>query len=284
MEIPELLNSIDQKYKDILENVEPYVLGFKPNMANFDLRHRDFTIHEEYIGLWMDSKNSLFFDALQMLDKHSFGQVGMPMDKWVFFDCGEMVGAIVGFGLRAQNLSSDILKLYKLDKQYTGLVPISMYIAIPMASGSWFGHNLCSANAFLPQKQKMPGLALLSKALGIQVMNFKEMYGATQWESKSLSLHIQIADMEIKSAYTPAHTFDKTMTYKSIYNQEKLINALLPKKRMADNYDRLVNVLDNKFYFEMQSEIENGMQFSIVGRPISENDILKLPIKEISKD
>ena len=36
----------------------------------------------------------------------------------------------------------------------------------------------------------------------------------------------------------------------------------------------------HKFYFEMQNEIAEGKKFSIVGRPIVENDIVKLPIKE----
>ena len=141
--------------------------------------------------------------------------------EWVFYDCGEMPGGVVGLGVRAKDLGEEALKEYKIDADYEGLVPISMYIAIPMANGEWFGHNLSSANRVL--KEAMPGLGLVTKALALQVFQIPTMLGATQWDSKALEIHLQLSDMELLSTYTPAHSYKNTMTYKSHYPRNNFV-------------------------------------------------------------
>ena len=276
--IPKCLNNIHQKYKDILSSCVPYILTFPDNLKKYNLNPWGLNIEKENQLSCINSKNAMFFDLLQVLDQKSFGQVGMPMEKWVFFDCGEMVGGIVGLAKKAEDLPSNVLEVYGLDKSYKGLVPFSMFIAIPMASGSWFGHNLCSANAFLGENFPLSGLALLTKSLGVTVLNIKEMFGATQWESPSIHIHSQLADMEIHSAYTPAHSFEKTMTYKSTYLEEDLISALSGKDRIASNPHSLIDVTDNYFYKDIQKKIEAGLKYKIIGRPISQDGKSFLPI------
>ncbi len=281
MKFSQELNSIHSKYKNILSETEPYVLTYPGNLEKFNLAPWDLQIKKENIISCIDSKHAVFFDLLQRLDSLSFGQVGMPMDKWVFFDCGEMVGGIVGLGKRAEDLPDAILKIYGIDNSYKGLVPFSMYIAIPMAmEGSWFGHNLCSANSFIGNHYPLSGLALLTKALGLKVLNIKEMFGATQWESSAVHIHAQLADMEVRSSYTPAHSFEKTMAYRSLYTDEGLLQALSGSERVATQWDLLVDVLDNDFYKKMQTEIEDGVKYKIVGRPIVRDGKKYLPIKK----
>jgi hypothetical protein len=153
----------------------------------------------------------------------------MPMDKWVFFDCGEMPGGVCGLGVDASELPADVKTLYKIGPDCNDFIPISMYIAIPMAApNTWFGHNLSSANTVLGGA--FQGLGLLTKVLALKVFNIKLIYGATQWDSKSLNIHLQISDMEMMSSYTPAHSCNKTITYKSYYNDEILFNSLRTAK------------------------------------------------------
>lgn len=276
------LAKIHPKYREILEITEPYLLTYPGNLDHMDLNAFGIEIPKSNIISCIDSTKKDFFNALQMLDKLSFGPVGMPMDKWVFFDCGEMVGGIFGFAINAEKMKPEILKEYSLPEGYKGLVPVSMYIAIPMAKkGAWFGHNLCSANSFLADLYNFSGLALLTKAIGVKVMNISEAYGATQWESGSLNIHLQLANMEVHSSYTPAHSFEKTMTYRSFYTEEKLLQALSGTSRVAEEFDFLVDVSDNEFYKEMQKKIEAGTeQYTIVGRPVYESGKTFLALKK----
>jgi hypothetical protein len=205
----------------------------------------------------------------------------MPMDKWVFFDCGEMPGGVVGFQVNAAYLSEEARVEYQIPEGYTGPVPICMYIAIPMAShGTWFGHNLCTANRVLGEKQ-LPGLALLCKAFGLKVLKIKKMLGATQWNSTALNIHLQLADMEIYSSYTPAHSFVKTMTYSSHYTDEGLIASLSGERRSTEKYDILFDGEDEKALIQMQNEIEEKKcRYVLVGRPITKGEKCFLPLKK----
>ncbi len=276
------LSKIHPKYQSILDITEPYLLTFPGNLSHMNLKPFGLEIPNKNIISCIDSTKKDFFNALQMLDKLSFGPVGMPMDKWVFFDCGEMVGAIFGFAIHSDKMDPGILKEYSLPAGYHGLVPVSMYIAIPMAKpGAWFGHNLCSANSFLAEHYNFSGLAVLTKALGVKAMNISEAFGATQWESGSLNIHLQLANMEVHSSYTPAHSFEKTMTYRSMYSDEKLLRALDGTARNAEGFDFLVDVTDENFYIEMQKKIEAGTEkYTIVGRPVIEDGKTYLPLKK----
>lgn len=272
---------LDPKFSHILGQVEPYVLTFPENLKHFDLNPWGHTIPESNCISCIDSSQAKFFINLQSLDSLSFGPVGMPMERWVFFDCGEMPGCIFGFAVRAKKLGADILSHYQEKASSEDLIPISMYIAIPMANkNSWFGHNLCSANRILKNEFQLPGLALLTKAMGIKVMRIEKHFGATQWGSPSLNIHLQLANMQIKSAFTPAHSFDETITYLSEYTDEKLLNALSGKNRVADEYDFLASCQARPKIIELQQQIENGKNFTIVGRPVTKNDEMFLPIKE----
>src|SRR5690606_33009592 len=95
-------------------------------------------------------------------------------------------------------------------------IPISFYIAIPTVQpGQWFGHNLSSLNNSLPKKY--PGLGIMTKALGIKLMQIEVMYGATQWGNPAIHVHSQLAPMEILSSYTPVHTHPNSLCYRSVY-------------------------------------------------------------------
>ncbi len=281
-EIGETLKIIAPKYRQILKDTEPYLLTFPGNLPEYELKPLGLHIPKSNVLSCIDPANQLFFDSLQTLDRLSFGPVGMPMEKWVFYDCGEMPGGIFGFAIHANNLHPAVLNQYGYDYSYKGLVPVSMYIAIPMAAkGCWFGHNLCSANSFLGEKYDFSGLALATKAFGVRTLGITDCYGATQWESGALNIHTQLSDMEIISAYTPAHSFSKTMTYKSNYTKEGLLNAMSGNVRRAVEYDLLVDVTDDCFFMDLQDKIEKGERYSVMGRPHYDEGRMFLPIKKV---
>jgi hypothetical protein len=266
MQIPDPLVSIHPRYHNVLSHVEPYILSYPESLEQFNLSPWGMDIPTANHISCIKQGNSTFFDLLHRLDGLAFGPMGMPMEKWVFFDCGEMPGGIFGFAVRPDQLSAKAREAYKVPTGYDGLVPISMYIAIPMVKpGCWFGHNLSSLNWALGET--LSGLGILTKAVGLMTMNIAKMYGATQWDSKALHIHLQLADMEIKSAYTPAHTFANSMTYLSNYDSNSLLDSLSGTRREAKRWDFHFPPDDEKFSVDIQKRIEQGEQMLIAGRP-----------------
>jgi hypothetical protein len=276
-----MLKNIGPKYQKILQETEPYLLTYPGNLKGFDLKPFGVTIPKENIFSCIDARNALFFDLLHKLDGLSFGPKGMPMDKWVFFDCSEMPAGVFGFAYRASKLSEEVLNLYGVDRSYTGIIPVTQYIAIPMVSGEWFGHNLCTTNAILGA-QALPGLSLMAKAFGIKVYNIKTLLGATQWDSDALNIHLQLSDMEILSAYTPAHSFPFTMCYRSFYNEKSLLKSLSGESRKPEKLDFEIEGHDEKAILDLQKKIEQGGKFKVAGRPRYEEKKIFLPLKKIN--
>lgn len=271
---------IDSRYQLILDELEPYLFCNPESFSHFNSDVWGLDIPKENYISCLDSTQKNFFLNLQALDAFSFGPVGMPMERWVFFDCGEMPGAIFGFGLKAKHLPEDVRKNYKEIANGEEFLPLSMYIAIPMVGGAWFGHNLCSANSVLKSHKEYKGLAVLTKALGSLVFGIEGHYGATQWDSGSLNIHLQLSQMELRSAFTPAHSFDETITYFAKYGEQKILKALSGKQRLCEDYEFLVESKDRQAMISLQQEIEQGANYIICGRPIYKDGKSYLPIKK----
>ncbi|MBT3234318.1 MAG: hypothetical protein HN353_00030 [Bdellovibrionales bacterium] len=281
MQIPKQLEKIAPRYQEVLSLVEPYIFCFPDSLAQFDLAPWGIEIPVENQISCVKQGNAIFFDLLHRLDGLAFGPMGMPMEKWVFFDCGEMPGGIFGFGVRSDQLSANAKKEFQVPDGYQGLVPISMYIAIPMVKpGCWFGHNLSSLNWALDKK--LSGLGILTKALALMTMKIEQMYGATQWDSKALHIHLQLADMEIASAYTPAHTFANSMTYLSNYSSAGLLTALSGVSREAKEWDFLYPADDENFSIKIQQRIEQQERMALVGRPQQVDGKTVYPVRSFS--
>ncbi len=275
----DIWNKIDSRYRLIVDELTPYIFSNPLSFSHFQQDIWGLKIEKHISCLNSQEKN--FFFNLQALDAFSFGPVGMPMERWVFFDCGEMPGGIFGFGIEAKKLPAEVLQHYKYIDSDDEFLPLSMYIAIPMVGGAWFGHNLCSANSVLRgHYTEYRGLALLTKALGTICFGITDHFGATQWKSGSLNIHLQLSEMELRSAFTPAHSFDETITYYSYYGEQKILQALSSKTTSCSDYDFLVESSDRKKIIELQGEIERGAMYKICGRPIYQDNKTFLPIKK----
>jgi len=148
------------------------------------------------------------------LEAKAFEKSGMVMPRWVFYDCAIMPGFVAGFAQKTETLSPEIKKALsgKGDREWT---PLSLFIIIPtMAEGEWVAHNLSSVNALLPREHRFYGLGFLTKAFGLWYANIEICCGMTQWQSPAVRLHAHYGSFEVLTAYTPAHSYPRTLTYR----------------------------------------------------------------------
>jgi len=254
----------------ILEHVEPYIVSTPFHRPALD---------EAPFGIEMPESNwfnplalgsEAFLLLLQNLDARTFGPEGMPMPRWVFFDCSEMPGAIYGLGRQASSLSPEAKEVLAVPADYTGLVPLSMYIAIPMSEpGAWFGHNLCSISPMLPH-EGLKGLGSLTKSLALKCFGVKEFYGATQWDSSALFIHSKFGALHLQTAYTPAHSEVFTLTYHFTVTERGLRCAGGEKGQEVERLDAdfYIHRNDEDAIIQLQERIEAGERFVIPARPI----------------
>lgn len=162
-----------------------------------------------------------FADQILRLETAAFSASNMPMPRWVFYDCAVMPGFVAGFAMRKSRATPEILDILKPDERSEWL-PISLFIMIPtMATKEWVAHNLCSINSLLPKEQSIYGLGFLTKAFGLWYANVDVLCGITQWSSPAVRLHTHYGDFEVLTAYTPVHSYAKTLTYRMVTDSKE---------------------------------------------------------------
>lgn len=252
----------------ILVNYGTFVVTLEKNLGFLD--HSPFGINIRWFIDPTRAESGTFLELLQRLDALTFGPEGMPMDKWVFYDCAELPGFIYGFAMPAGELNEREIELLCMPPGYTGPVPISMYIAIPMLEpGCWLGHNLASLNPTLPDR-KLGFLATITKSMGIKAYRMEQCFGATQWASRALNVHTRFGPLDLLTAYTPAHSFPETLTYRFPVDDNCLRAAMGDieaesriERPQPDMYLSADNV---KGMIHIQKQIEAGERFQIASQ------------------
>ena len=157
-----------------------------------------------------------FADQILRLESRAFAATNMPMPRWVFYDCAIMPGFVAGFAMHRSIASEEIIQLLQ-PKDDTEWLPISLFIIIPaMAQKEWIAHNLCSMNSMVSPKNQVYGLGFLTKAFGLWYANVEMLCGITQWASPAVRLHTHYGDFEVLTAYTPVHSYARTLTYRMV--------------------------------------------------------------------
>lgn len=157
-----------------------------------------------------------FADQILRLESRAFAASNMPMPRWVFYDCAIMPGFVAGYAIHRSKATKEMLDLLQ-PMASTEWLPISLFIIIPsMAPREWVAHNLCSVNSLLPQEQAIYGLGFLTKAFGLWYANVEMLCGVTQWASPAVRLHTHYGDFEVLTAYTPVHSYARTLTYRVV--------------------------------------------------------------------
>jgi hypothetical protein len=185
---------------------------------------------------WFAKKNPVFINPLlvsevefgnQILDLEgrAFGPANMAMPRWVFYDCAITPGFVAGFAIQYKNLPDDIKPYLPLAGKHEW-VPLSLFIIIPTMStdDEWVAHNLCTVNSLLPKERNFYGLGFLSKAFGLWYANVKICCGFTQWGNPAIRLHSYYGPFEILTAFTPIHSYARTLTYRVKLESDKWMN------------------------------------------------------------
>lgn len=157
-----------------------------------------------------------FADMILRLEQNAFASSNMPMPRWVFYDCAIMPGFVAGYAMRRSKAPQSVLDILKPTDD-TEWLPISLFITIPtMAAKEWVAHNLCSVNSLIPEADRIYGLGFLTKAFGLWYANIEVLCGVTQWASPAVRLHTHYGDFEVLTAYTPVHSYPRTLTYRMV--------------------------------------------------------------------
>jgi hypothetical protein len=193
----------------------------------------------------------------------------MPMDLWVFYDCAELPGFIYGFATPVADLDAREREAFRLPSDAKGIVPLSVYITIPMyEDDAWFGHNLSSLNRTFHWRD-MHHLASITKAMALKAFRVKHLVGATQWRSNALHIHTRFGPLNLDTAYTPAHTTAETLTYSLDLTDDALRAAMgdpdITLVRPAVELE--LDADDTEAMKSLQREIEAGARYQLVDRP-----------------
>lgn len=260
------LDTLNPRFRHIIESCESFLVSYPANWPALDLTPFGLEIPAErrYTATSLASRDVV--NGLHHLDATTFGPQEMLMPRWVLFDCGEFPGIVYGFGRRSGDLPDRVRRHYHVLDRDDVFVPLSMWVAIRCAEeGAWFGHNLSSANLLLEGDDRLPGLASLTKALGIRLTRATKQYGATQWDSDSIGLHLRFGEMHLLSAYTPAHTHEETLSYRIDVSEERLWGCLQAGwKRPEIATDRLLAADDAEGIRALHRDIESGENWQLV--------------------
>ena len=259
----------------LLDELVPYLVATPANLPHLNLAPFGLHVAPEHVIDPLRLQSAQFLDLLHKLDGLTFGPEGMPMPKWVFYDCSELPGAIYGLARPAHLVWPKVKQLFAIPDDYTGLVPVSMYVAIPMPqAGVWFGHNLSSlAPVFrrlgLLDDLDLAGLGALTKGLALKCFAVQQFWGATQWMSNALYIHAKFGPLALETAYTPAHSEHETLTYGFAVTDASLRASMgdptITLRRPP--VDFWLNGGDVAGMIALQDRIEAGGQFCIAAAP-----------------
>ncbi len=264
----------------ILDELVPYVVATPANLPLLDLAPFGLAVDPARIINPLSLRSEVFLDLLHRLDGLTFGPEGMPMPKWVFYDCAEVPGAIFGLGRPAADVWPALRRFMGVPDDYEGLVPLSMYIAIPMHEpGVWFGHNLASLSPVIRREGladiDLRGLGSLTKGLALRCFGVSTFWGATQWQSSALFIHVKFGPLRLATAYTPAHTTAETLTYGFTVSEAKLRASMgdptVELPRPAAEF--WLESTDVEGMRALQRRIEAGERFTITGAPRRDNGL-----------
>ncbi|WP_428265357.1 hypothetical protein [Haliangium sp.] len=276
---------MSDRYRRILDTCQPYLISAAhggdvgPRPLPFGL-----AVAPEHVFDPFAVASGPFLQHLQRLDELTFGPVGMPMPRWVFYDCAELPGGIVGFCRPAAALPEWVRRALSVPNGHDGPVPLSMYVAIPMlAPGCWHTYTLCSLGEVAPGTVPA-NLALLTEALGLSAFPIETAYGATQWRSPKLAVHLRFGPLELVTAWTPAHSDPTTLTFRMAVDRDRVERALSTDEPAPVDADtvRWLDCDEPADMQALQAELETGRRFQLVGQPVVRGACTRMPIQELS--
>ena len=270
-----------EKYQRLLSRCQPYSVLNEQVRPFTDLKPLGLEISEDSLFSPFHRTSNPFLSRLQWLDRMTFGFSGMEMPRWVFYDCSEMPGGICGFTMPVESLPPSIFRGEVPAKEWSGAMPISMAIVIPMVpAGCWLKHTLCSINE-LSHMAAPAGLRTLTFAMALDLFRVRTLYSTTQWRSSELRVHTKFGELELLTAYTPAHTEARTLTYRFAVSQERLKRALSGRDSYVETPKNVsyIDADDTDAMIALQRELEAGWRVFVSGRPVRDGSATLVPLR-----
>ncbi len=268
-------------FSPVVEACQPWVLATDLVVDRLNTSPFGFPIPEELRLNPQHRRNATFVKLVQRLDELTFGPVGMPMPSWVFYDCAVMPAAVFGLASPVETLEPWVRAVLGVEDDYEGHVPLSLFIAIPtLTEGTWFVYTLCDINEIAPGAAP-GGLSQLSLVLGLKVLGVETLQGATQWRSRQLPHLCNMGALEVMTAWTPAHSYVRTVTYRTAVDDESLQAVLTtPRSNPALPLPtHMLDVDDVEMLQRVQRDVEEGVFWQIVGRPILRGAHTMVPMR-----
>ena len=275
-------------YGPILDQCEPFLIANPWIQQDLDLAPLGIQIPRENVLHPQERRHGPFLAMLQLVDKLTFGPFGMEMPSWVFYDCAVMPGAVFGMAMRADRLEDWAREAMNVPADYHGLVPVSQFIAIPMLAGfadgsqrphTWLLYTLESLNQVSPGIAPA-GILKFTLALGLRVFPIQTLYGTTQWRSPKLKIYADLGPLELVTAYTPAHSLPRTLSFK-LALQESHRQTLLASPRVhpsAPPPNTLLDVDDVASLQTLQRQLEAGQRAYVVGHTMEHGAHVRVPL------
>jgi hypothetical protein len=118
--------------------------------------------------------------------------------------------------------------------------------------------------------------------VALKVYRCRRQLGAMQWDSPALNIHARFGALRMLTAWTPAHTNPKTITYAIDVTDETLRRGLGDPQAPAGPAPapcRQIAVDDVAAMRELQTQIEAGERFAVAGRARKgEDGVRRVPI------
>lgn len=288
------------QYARILDVCEPFLIAHRGIADALDRCPLGVPIAADHVIDPQARRHADFLALLRRLDALTFGPFGMTMPSWVFYDCAVMPGAFFGLGIRAERLEPWAREALEVPAGYSGLVPVSQCIAIPKlaafaprdddageAGGSpddvadtWLLYSLESINQVSPGFAPA-GVLKLTLALGLSVFPIRRLYGVTQWRSPKLETYVDLGPIELVTAWTPAHSLPRTLTFRLLPEEMRpdVLLAGAAVHPLAPPPTELLDPDDPAALRELQARIEAGARVRVVGRPWSAGSHVRVPLE-----
>lgn len=266
-------------YRRILDQCEPYVIGRPAVRQALNPRPLGMRIEKDHVFDAQDMASATFVNLVKTLDEMSYAPLTMKMPDWVFYDCAVMPGVIFGVAQRAGTLPRWVRSSLQVPVGYTGLVPMSLMIAIPHPDRrDWLVWSLCSINEVAPGAAP-EGLWRLTLAAAVSLVGMRAMTGTVRWRSPRLGLYSGLGPLELVTAWTPAHDIESTVTFR-VETPESSVRRLLRGDLVgAEGIDRYIDPDSHEDLLGLQRQIEAGLHVAVVGPAEIRGSSTRVPLQ-----
>lgn len=252
-------------YERILSGYQPYLVARPPVLEAIDRAPLGIQIPSTNLFDPQHTDGRTFINLVKKLDALTFGPMGLTMPDWVFYDCAVMPGAVFGFACPVETVDPWVRRVLEVPDDHTGLVPVSVFIAIPMAHReATLVYTLCSVNQAAPGSAP-EGLWRLTLAAGTAALGREEIVATVQWRSPRLGLFSGLGPLELLTAWTPAHDNPTTCTFRCTVDEEARGRLLRADIRDVVDVQRYLDADDQSAMRQLQGEIESGLYVAIGG-------------------